>query len=112
MSLAPRRFVWVLNVYGHRQECLCNAGYARTHGARANVIRPYERPGVHPDNRTIHAAKSHVGRYGIKNTSAALQNGLQIPLEGAFLAQGRINAPLHRQRVAAIGVDIVIIHNS
>ncbi|MEY2846245.1 MAG: hypothetical protein RL076_1791 [Chloroflexota bacterium] len=40
-----------------------------------------------------------------------VQNGLNIPREGAFLAHGRINAPLHRQHVASIGVDIVLILN-
>jgi hypothetical protein len=40
-----------------------------------------------------------------------VQNGLKIPREGAFLAQGRINAPPHRPRVASIGVGIVLIHN-
>ena len=30
----------------------------------------------------------------------AVQNVLKIPLEGAFLVQGRINAPPHRQRAA------------
>ena len=33
--MAPRRFGWVLNVYGQRSECLCDVGcktgYARTH---------------------------------------------------------------------------------
>ena len=48
----------------------------------------------------------------LKIRPLALQNGLKIPLEGAFLAQGRINAPPHQQRAASIGVGIVIIHNS
>ena len=45
----------------------------------------------------------------LKILPLALQNGLKIPREGAFLAQGRINAPPHRQCVASIGVGIVPI---
>ena len=55
-------------------------------GLQANIIRPYD--GV------------DYGRYGIKNTSPALQNVLKIPREGAFLVQGRINAPPHQQHAA------------
>jgi hypothetical protein len=33
---------------------------------------------------------------------------LKIPREGAFLVQGRINAPPHQQRAASIGVGIVM----
>ena len=43
----------------------------------------------------------------LKILPPTLQNVLKIPLEGAFLAQGRINAPLYNQRAASIGVGIV-----
>ena len=46
----------------------------------------------------------------LKILPPVVQNGLKIPREGAFLGQGRINAPPHRQRVASISVGIV--HNS
>jgi hypothetical protein len=42
----------------------------------------------------------------LKILPPVVQNGLKIPREGAFLAQGRINAPPHRQHVASIGVGI------
>ena len=45
----------------------------------------------------------------LKILPPAVQNGLKIPLEGACLAQGRINAPTNRQRAASIGVGIVFI---
>jgi hypothetical protein len=43
----------------------------------------------------------------LKILPPVVQNGLKIPHEGAFLAQGRINAPPHQQRAASIGVGIV-----
>ena len=46
------------------------------------------------------------GRMVLKILPPVVQNGLKIPREGAFLAQGRINAPPHRQHVASIGVGI------
>jgi hypothetical protein len=49
-------------------------------------------------------------RYGVKTLPPVVQNGLKIPREGAFLAQERINAPPHRQRVASIGVGIDYPH--
>jgi len=67
-------------------------------GLRVNGIRPYD--------------GGDYGRMVLKILPPVVQNGLNIPREGAFLAQGPINAPLHRQHVAAIGVDIVLIHNS
>ncbi|MFM7680075.1 MAG: hypothetical protein ACKO83_14650, partial [Roseiflexaceae bacterium] len=57
-------------------------------------------------------AWAQIYRYGIKNTSACGAERIKIPLEGAFLAQGRINAPPYQQCAASIGVGIVIIHNS
>lgn len=43
----------------------------------------------------------------LKILPSAVQNVLKIPLEGAFLAQGRINAPPNDHRAASIGVGIV-----
>lgn len=43
----------------------------------------------------------------LKTLPPVIQNGLKIPLEGAFFAQRRINAPPHHQRATSIGVGIV-----
>ena len=48
----------------------------------------------------------------LKILPPVVQNGLKIPHEGAFLAQGRINAPPHQQRAASIGVGIVNNYNN
>jgi len=64
----------------------------RWQGLRANIMRP-------DDGRDY-------GRMVLKILLPAVQNGLKIPREGAFLTQGRINAPPHRQRAASIGVGI------
>ena len=47
----------------------------------------------------------------LKILPPVVQNGLKIPFERAFLAQGHINAPPYNQRAASIGVGIVVIHN-
>ena len=83
-------------------------------GLRANIIRPYDGG----DYGRISFAPTMGGITGgmvLKILPPTLQNVLKIPLEGAFLAQGRINAPLYNQRAqraASIGVGIVLIHNS
>jgi len=48
----------------------------------------------------------------LKILPSVVQNVLKIPLEGAFLAQERINTPPYNQPAASISVGIVIIHNS
>ncbi|MEY2844674.1 MAG: hypothetical protein RL076_220 [Chloroflexota bacterium] len=42
----------------------------------------------------------------LKILPPVVQNGLKIPCEGAFLAQGRINAPTNQQHAAEIGIDM------
>jgi len=48
-----------------------------------------------------------MGGMVLKILPPVVQNVLKIPLEGVFLAQVRINAPLYNQRAASIGVGIV-----
>jgi len=55
---------------------------------------------------TVHDAKSYFGRYAGKIHLPVLQNAMKI----TCLAQGRINAPPNRQRVAEIGVGIAQHH--
>ena len=43
----------------------------------------------------------------LKILPPAVQNGIKISREGAFLAQGRINAPPNQHHAAEIGVGIV-----
>jgi len=52
-----------------------------------------------------------LGDVVLKILPPVVQNGLNIPREGAFLAQGRINAPPHRQHATEIGVGIVLSHH-
>jgi hypothetical protein len=70
----------------------------RCKGLPANIMRPYD-------------ARDY-RRMVLKTLPPVVQNGLKIPREGAFLAQGRINAPPNQQRAASIGVGIESIHNS
>ena len=46
----------------------------------------------------------------LKIRPPTLQNVLKIPLERAFLAQGRINAPPNQHYAAEIGVGIEYLH--
>ena len=72
-------------------------------GLRANIIRPYDGG----DYGQISFAPT-MGGMVLKILPPVVQNVLKIPREGAFLAQGRINAPPHQQHTAEIGVGIVI----
>jgi hypothetical protein len=93
-------------------------------GLRANIIRPYDAQGLranimHPDDAADYGRISCAptmrritGGMVLNILPPVVQNGLNIPREGAFLAQGRINTPPYNQRVASISVGIVIIHNS
>ena len=83
----------------------------RCGGLRANGMRPYDGA----DYGRILFAPTIGGITGgmvLHIRPPAVQNGLKIPREGAFLAQGRINAPPNQQRAASIGVGIESIHNS
>ncbi|MEY2846401.1 MAG: hypothetical protein RL076_1947 [Chloroflexota bacterium] len=96
----------------------------RCGGLRANIIRPYDAQGLranimHPDDAADYGRISCAptmrritGGMVLNILPPVVQNGLNIPREGAFLAQGRINTPPYNQRVASISVGIVIIHNS
>ena len=69
-------------------------------------MRPYD---GEDDGRIAcaHTMGGIMGGMVLKIRPPVLQNGLNIPLEGAFLAQGRINAPPNDHRAASIGVGIV-----
>ena len=62
-------------------------------GLRVNGVGPYD--------------GGMTGGMVLKILPPVVQNGLKIPREGAFLAQGRINAPPHQQRATEMDVGIV-----
>ena len=51
------------------------------------------------DLKTVVRGRKYIDMV-LKILPPAVQNVLKIPLEGAFLVQGHINAPPHRQRAA------------
>ena len=81
------------------------------------MIRPYDAPHTtHGQAASVYRGRHKTTMRGHKYIDVVLnirlptlQSVLKIPLERAFLAHGRINAPPHPHQVAKIGVGIGIL---